>query len=133
MIFLERFRGEREDGGNETEECRRAIELYFEGIQEFQKKEIDEKDKKIFSERAAADADHLVKEGDEGLRLGAPEWAHAKLKFSVFSGNEGKFFWVYDNGMDEEKFREWEKFIGGKFEANGLRFKYFAQKEFKKF
>ena len=112
----------------EIELCKKAIDLYLLGQQEFIGQEDTEKKKKYREYDAFQSAESLSTSSD-GLRLGAPGWMHAKLRFAIPKGEEEEKFYVSPNGMNEDEFQKWQEFIGKKFEENGLGFHYLEKKK----
>ena len=98
----------------------RAIEVYLKSEDEFKQTELEERYKDLRQAEIIHSARSLLNSSEDAIRIGAPGWSHAKL----FYDEENKIFSVQSNGMDEKDFKKWEKFIGKKFEENGLSFSY---------
>jgi hypothetical protein len=109
---------------SESSFCRKAIELYLRGRSEYSKAKISEILEEDIQSKITEDADCLA-EGKDGVRYGAPGWGDAKLRYDDSFGDGKKVFYIDSNGMDEKKFKNWQEFIGKKFEKNGLNFFYF--------
>jgi len=109
-----------------NESAKKAIITYLSAKDEFLKREITDEDRNNYEYDAFQNEESLAGGGD-GLRLGAPGYQHTKLKFIKSSPSEQEYYFVYSNGMDEQKFKEWERFVGKKFEENELPFKYYSQ------
>ncbi len=75
--------------------------------------------------KSTSDATALA-ENSEGLRYGAPGWSQAKIEYAVppDQDKDEKYFFISANGMNETDFQKWQKYVGEKFEANGLKFHY---------
>jgi hypothetical protein len=108
----------------EIMDCHRAIEIYWSGYYEYQKSEMtDEEIKNDALEHAFNDAEKLASGTD--MRYGAPGLGGTKLEYGILRGEGDKYFYLRQNGMDDEKFKKWQEYIGKKFEEEGLRFNYF--------
>ena len=70
------------------------------------------------------DSQYLIKY-DDGLRFGAPGWQNLKFRYNTWGADGERFFYLDANLMPEDEFKEWQNFVGKKFEENNLPFHYF--------
>lgn len=120
--------------GQETigdeEKCQIAIRVYQEALYESREMNLsnDESIQHQIEGYVRHNSSYLASRrgGSEGLRIGAPKYHHTKLRYSFMPPDYSeKYFHISANGLDNESFQQWQKKVGEKFEAEGLKFYYF--------
>lgn len=101
--------------------CKKAIRVYLDAKLEYSGVEISDLIKREQKLDAKSGAEYLVNYGTDGLRIGAPGYAHLKLRYSLRQPSHETFY-LYGNGMDREKFLAWQDFLAKKFKENKLPF-----------
>ena len=100
----------------------KAVKVFLEGRDEYSNIEMDDElSKNVRQGEILNFAKNLFTSSENASRIDSPGWGKTKLAFD----DENREFSIQANGMNEEDYQKWQKFIGKKFEENGLKFYYF--------
>lgn len=107
----------------ELENCKLALELYALSRREYSEdsRPLDNFDKRMIE----GNANLLVKDDGDGLRIGGPMSENIKFRYGVVRGvSEEKIFYLDSNDVSDEDpdFQKFQKIVADKFAENNIPF-----------